>query len=74
MICPAPANLLIAVKQKEYIALLKVILNLIILLLDLMSNFRFSKSKIILGYEIFGALLGSTPYSPCSKCFKTMYS
>ena len=59
MTWPAPANLLIAVKQKAYIALLKAILRLIIPLLDLISIFSFSSSNIILVYEILGALLGS---------------
>ena len=45
---PAPADLLIAVKQKAYIALLKAILNLIIPFLLLMSNFRFSSNCLVL--------------------------
>ena len=49
MMWPAPANLLIAVKQKAYIALLRAILSLMIPFLDLMSSLRFSSSRIILG-------------------------
>ena len=71
---PAPASLLMAVKQKAYIALLIPNLSFIIPLLERMSSCRFPKRCFILRYEIFGALLFKTPDSPCSICLKVIYS
>jgi len=42
----APANLLIAIKQKAYIALLKAILHFIIPFLLLISNFKFQVTAL----------------------------